>query len=188
MRSIVQTVAPIETPVCLDELKDRLKITNSEQDSLLLGYLNASVEYCQEYQWAQYCTATYVERFDRFPSVFMVQRNPLIAVTSLAYVDTSQQSQTLTVTTNYTVDAYSKPGRIVPAYNYTWPATHGHINNVTLTYTAGYGDAEDVPDEIKQAILLKAAQQYGDCEGSSVDAMDRAIHSLLDKRSFRTFY
>lgn len=188
MRSIVQTVAPSQTPVSLDELKARLRITNGEEDSLLSGYLKAATDYCQEYQWAQYCTATFVERFDRFPPYFCPQRNPIISVTSLAYVDTAQQSQTLTVTTHYTVDSYSKPARIVPAYNYTWPATYGHINDVTLTYTAGYGNPSDVPEEIRHAILLKAAQQYGDCEGSTNDAIDRAVHSMLDKRSFRVFY
>ena len=188
MASIVQTVAPTLLPVSLDELKARLRILGSEEDTLLMGYLSAAVDYCQEYQWAQFCTATFVERFDCFPSCFHPQRSPLISVTSLTYVDTGQQTQTLTANTNYTVDSYSKPARIVPAYNYSWPATFGHINNVTLTYTAGYGSPSDVPEEIRHAILLKAAQQYGDCEGASIEAMDRVIHSLLDKRSFRVFY
>lgn len=186
--SIVRTVAPTQTPVGLDELKAALKISHGDMDATLLGYLSAAVDYCQEYQWAQYCTATFVERFDRFPCYFTPQRCPLISVTSLVYNDTANQSQTLTANTHYTVDAYSKPARIVPAYNYTWPATYGHINDVTLTYTAGYGAPSDVPDEIKHAVLLKAAQQYGDCDANSMAAMDRAIHALLDKRSFRVFY
>lgn len=186
--SITRTVAPTQTPVSLDELKAALKITHGDMDATLQLYLLAATDYCQEYQWAQYVTATFVERFDRFPSVFRPQRCPLASVTSLAYVDTAGASQTLTVTTHYTVDIYSKPGRIVPAYNYSWPATYGHVNDVTLTYTAGYGAPADVPDEIKHAILLKAAQQYGDCDAGGNSAMDMAIHSLLDKRSFRVFY
>lgn len=188
MRSLTQTVAPTQQPVNLDDLKLRLKITDNSFDAMLAIYLDAAISYCQEYQWAQYCTATFAERYDCFPCEFRPYRSPLLTVTSLAYVDTSGNSQTLTAVTDYTVDIYSKPGRIVPAYNKTWPSTYGHINDVTLTYTAGYGGPESVPDEIKQAILLKAAQQYGDCDGSSIEAMDKAIHSLLDKRSFRVFY
>lgn len=187
MSSIVQTVAPTQLPVDLDELKMRLKITSNDQDSLLQSYLEAATEYCQEYQWAQYCTATFVERFDSFPCYFVPQRTPLISVTSIVYNDTSNTSQTYS-SGNYTVDSYSKPARIVPAYNTTWPTTYGHVNDVTLTYTAGYGTPADVPEEIRHAILLKAAQAYGDCEGNSIQTIDKVIHILLDKRSFRVFY
>jgi uncharacterized phiE125 gp8 family phage protein len=186
--SIFQTVAPTQLPVSLDEVKSRLKIYNGEQDDDIVRALRAAVEYCQEYQWAQFCTATFVERFDRFPCEFRPQRSPLLTVTSLAYNDSANVAQTLTANTHYTVDIYSKPGRIVPAYNFIWPATYGHVNDVTLTYTAGYGAPESVPDEIKHAILLKVVQQYGDCDGASMAAADMAIHAMLDKRSFRVFY
>jgi len=188
MPSLVRTVAPTQLPVGLDELKARLKITHNDADAALQSYLEAATDYCQEYQWAQYCTATYVERYDQFPNMFVPQRNPLISATSIVYNDVSNQAVTLTQNTDYTVDIYSKPARIVPAFNTSWPATYAHVNAVTLTYVAGYGGPADVPSEIKHAILLKAAQQYGDCDGNSIAAMDRMIHALLDKRSFRIFY
>lgn len=187
MSSIVLSVAPTLMPVTLAELKARLKITHSDMDSTLQDYLAAATEYAQEYQWSQLCTATYVERFDSFPCEIRTQRNPVQSVTSLAYVDTAGNSQTLVQNTDYTVDVYAKPARIIPAYSKSWPATYGHLNDVTLTYVAGYGTAADVPEEIRHAILLKAAQQYGDCGGNQ-EMVDKAINSLLDKRSFRTWY
>lgn len=186
MPSITRTVAPTQTPVTLDEVKQKLRIAGNEFDAELSTYLDAAIDYCQEYQWAQYCTATFVERFDRFPRQFRLQRSPMQSVTSIVYIDANSTSQTLTENTDYTVDIYSKPGRITPAYNTTWPTTKGHINDVLVTYVAGYGTASDVPDEIRMAIMLKTAQLYEACGDQT--AVDRAVHAMLDKRSFRVFY
>ena len=184
--SITQTVAPTQLPVDLELVKTRLKITHVEEDTLLDGYIRAATKYAEEYQWAQYITATFVERWDCFQDVIRPLRSPLLTVTSLAYVDTSGNTQTLTANTDYTVDVYSKPGRIVPAYSKWWPATRGHVNDVTLTYTAGYGNPSDVPEEVKIAIILKVDQQRSSCE--KPETLDRPINMLLDLRSFRTFY
>lgn len=185
MRSSVLSVAPTEMPVSVDELKMRVRYSDSDYDSVFMGYLLAAVEYCQEYQWAQYCTATYIDKFDRFTQPLMLLRSPVQSVSSVQYVDTGGTTRTLTDTTDYVVDTNAKPCRLVPSYAKWWPATRGHINDVTVTYVAGYGSPSDVPDEIKQAILLKAAQQYEACDSPS---MDKVISALLDKRSYRLFY
>lgn len=184
--SIVCTAPPTQTPVSLEEVKARLKIDHNDEDSLLAQYLESATDYAQEYQWSQLCTATFVERFDRFPRVFRLQRNPIQSVTSVTYVDTAGTTQTLTANTDYTVDIYSKPGRIVPAYSKSWPTSRGHINDVTVTYVAGYGTPNDVPDNVKTALLLKTDQQRSSCGDPS--ALDKAIHGYLDKQSFRVFY
>ena len=59
----------------------------------------------------------------------------------------------------------------------------------TVTYVAGYGNPSDVPQEIRQAVLMKAGLLYGSSRGCSPDmAMEKAIDCLLDMRSFRVFY
>ncbi len=187
--SLVQTVAPTETPVSLDEVKDHLRIDDDEEDLLIASYIEAATIFAQEYTWSQLCTATFAERWDRFPSVIVPKKCPLLTVTSVAYVDTAGVAQTLTVTTDYVVDIYQKPARIIPAYTKWWPATRCYVNDVTLTYTAGYGGPDDVPAEVKQAILLKCGQLYagrGGCDPG--DATEKAIRCLLDLRSFRVFY
>lgn len=185
MRSCVLSVAPTELPVSLTALKDRVRYSASDYDDTFTSYLNAAVQYCQEYQWAAYCTATYIDTFDRFSQILELQRSPVQSVTSVQYIDTGGTLRTLTANTDYKVDNLAKPCRITPAYAKYWPATRGHIGDVTVTYVAGYGAAADVPYEIKLAILLKAAQQYEAC---SNDATDQAVKSLLDLRSFRVFY
>ena len=185
MRSCIQTVAPTELPVTLAALKARVRYSANDYDDTFTSYLSAAVEFCQEYQWAQYCTATYVDKFDRFSQILELQRSPVQSVSSVQYVDTGGTTRTLTATTDYVVDTNAKPCRIIAAYAKYWPATRGHIGDVTVTYVAGYGAAAAVPDDIKLAILLKAAQQYEVC---SNDAIDEAVKAILDKKSFRVFY
>ena len=184
--SIVRTVAPTDLPVSLADVKTRLKIDHNDEDPLLLAYIQAATVYAEEYQWSQLVTATFVERFDCFPCEIRPKRCPLVSVTSLQYVDTAGTTQTLTANTDYTVDAYHKPGRIIPAYNTSWPSTRGYANDVILTYTAGYGEPKDVPDEVKMAIILKVDQQRSSCE--KPETLDKPIQMLLDLRSFRVFY
>lgn len=185
--SITLTVPPAETPVSLDEVKERLRMEGNDEDVTIQAQIQAATAYCQEYTWSQFVSATFVERFDcGFPCVIVPQKAPLISATSLAYVDSAGVTQTLTQDTDYIVDAYTKPGRIYPAYNKSWPSTRGFQQDVTLTYVAGYGTPADVPDEIREAIMMKVEALASDCDGT--EAIDKAIHALLDLRSFRVFY
>jgi len=185
--SITMTVPPAETPISLGEVKDRLHLDDNDEDLKLLAYIQAATAYAQEYTWSQLVSATYVERFDcGFPCIIVPQKAPLVSVTTLAYVDSAGSTQTLTANTDYLVDAYSRPGRIYQAYNQYWPSTRGFKQDVTLTYVAGYGTPADVPDEIREAIMMKVEALASDCDGT--EAIDKAIHALLDLRSFRVFY
>ncbi len=187
MRSSSITVAPSETPVSLDELKSHIRYSDNDFDATIQMYLMAAVEFCQGYQWAQYCTATVVDRFDRFCELAGkgLLKNPVQSVTSVQYVDTGGNTQTLTPTTDYVVDIHQKPCRVQPAYATYFPATRGYMNDVTVTYQAGYGHPSDVPEDVKNAILLKAGQLF---EGCSSDSADTAIKVLLDKKSYRVMW
>lgn len=190
--SIQMTVAPTSYPVELEDVKRHLRIDHNEEDSLIQAYIGAATEYCQEYTWSQLITATFVERRDYFPpsiSPIQLQKNPNVSVSSIQYIDTGGTTQTLD-SSLYVIDPYIKPALIVPAYTKFWPTTRWHVNDVIVTYTAGYGaDSTTVPQEIKLALILKVAQFYwarGDTGASNQS--DITIKSLLDLKSFRTFY
>lgn len=87
-------------------------------------------------------------------------RPPLMSVTSIQYVDTTGETQTLDPSL-YIVDASQEPGRITPAYGKMWPATRHQIAAVTVTYVAGYGaDASSVPARLQQRIMNHVAYCY----------------------------
>ena len=115
-------------------------------------------------------------------------RPPLVSVSSITYLDTANTSQTLS-SSHYTVDSHNEPGRIVPSYNSIWPEVLDHVNAITVTYVAGYGaTAADVPQAIKQAILLCVGDLYEQREmtitGTIVNVLP-TVRALLNPFQWR---
>jgi uncharacterized phiE125 gp8 family phage protein len=86
---------------------------------------------------------------------------PLQAIVSITYYDDTGTLQTLD-SSQYIVDTYSKPARVVPAPNTTWPATQqSRINCVEVTFRCGYGDAgSDVPEPLLNWMLMRVGAAY----------------------------
>ena len=117
---------------------------------------------------------------DEFPDEFRPPGPPLIEVTSLSYIDTDGDSQTLTEDTDYTVDDSSEPGRVYPCYNEVWPTSRDQPNAVTLVYKAGYGDeAADVPAGIKTAIKMLVTHWYQNRAHVAVGTITKEIESTI---------
>ena len=102
-------------------------------------------------------TQTVDAYFDSFPDV--IKLPPLQSVSAITYLDTAGAEQTLAAD-QYTVDAVSIPARITPAYGVTWPSTYEQTNAVKVRFVAGYGDASDVPANIKNWMLMRIKTLY----------------------------
>lgn len=165
--ALTQTVAPTAEPITRDEAKLHLRQTVSVEDSLVDIFIKMARGWAEAQTHRQFMLATYKLQLDAFPHGHGHSRNgstfhgeirlplpPLSSVTSVVYVDTDGDSQTLTVTTDYVVDSSAFIPRIVPAWNTTWPSTRHQPNAVTITYVAGYADADTVPPEAKGAIFM----------------------------------
>ena len=108
------------------------------------------------------------ERGGHYDGVLYVPKNPLISVTYIKYTDTDGVEQTWGAS-NYTVDTSSRVGRIYPAYNGTWPSSvRDYPKAVNIRFVCGYSDSgasprdlsDNVPQELKQAILLLVGHLY----------------------------
>lgn len=175
-----------DEPITLTEAKAHLRIdaADTAEDNAITGFITAAREYCETYQGRQYMTATRVHQLDRFPSCHVIRLPypPLISITSVVYVDSAGVTQTLDPS-KYIVDAISQPGRIAPSYSNYWPATRQQIGAVTITYACGYGAAADVPQRIKQAILLLVGHWWENREavlsGTISKEIEFAVQALL---------
>jgi len=170
-------------PVSLSDMRLHLKIDSgmTTDDTLITTLISAATTYCQEFQHRSYITQTRIKYYDKFPLFFVVPYPPLISVTSIIYIDTAGDEQTLAAD-QYRVDIGNEPGRITEAYNVCWPATRLITNAVVLTYSAGYGVASAVPDSVKAAIKLLVAHWYEHREAiSDISVMEipLAVQSLL---------
>lgn len=159
-----------DEPISLDDAKAHLRVTTTDEDDLIWSLVIAAREYAENYTHRAFITRTWEWRRDDFGCwVLQAPLSPLRSVSSIQYVDGQGDTQTL-ATTEYQVDASSTPGRIQPAYGKAWPATRPQMNAVTVTFVAGYGDAVDVPQQVKQALLLIIGEYYARREHAIVGA------------------
>jgi uncharacterized phiE125 gp8 family phage protein len=161
--ALTQTIAPTIDPVSLADMKTHARVDHTDDDAYLLGLITAATNTCESFTGRQLINATYAMKLDGFPSTEEIElpRPPLSSVTSVAYIDTAGNAQTVTAA-DYQVDIASVVGRVMPAYNAYWPATRDQqYNTVTVTFVAGYGaTAATVPIRLRQGIKAFAATLY----------------------------
>ena len=150
-------------PVSLEEVKEHLRIDPDDtgDDGYLMTLIQAAREFAEEVQNRTYLSRTRTLVMDSFPAgdTIVMPYAPLSSVTSIAYTDTAGSSQTMS-SSDYVVDATHEPGRITLAHGATWPSTLSQANTVTITYVAGHGTAEDVPERVKLCLKMLVAHWY----------------------------
>jgi uncharacterized phiE125 gp8 family phage protein len=157
--------AASELPVSLTEIKTLLRITGSDDDTLLTLLITTATDQAERYTRRDFVTKTYITYRDYFEDIIELRRSPLIAITNIYYDDISNVNTLLSSATYTTVfdPAYS---RIKLAPTYIWPQVFNKEQAVRITFTAGYGAAASVPSAIKLAISMMVANLYenrGDC-------------------------
>jgi len=116
--------------------------------------ITAARKWCEEYTERAFIAQTWEVRLDAFPDALMCPRPPVMYVSSLKYVDTAGELQTIDPA-DYYLDTWKGPGWVMPAYGSGWPATRDEANAVRLQVVCGYGAAgSDVPEPIRHAIVL----------------------------------
>lgn len=183
-------VPPAFEPVSLTEAKAQMIIETSAYDDLVSNKIQAAREWVENYCGRAIVAQTWRTKLDRFPcGVIRLNRPPLLSVTSIAYIDTAGDSQTLSASA-YIVDTDSEPGRIAEAYGYTWPDTQDRIGAVTITSVHGYGGTEDspldlsgIPLDIKECILILATELFQHRE-MSVVGLSREVNEAAESMLF----
>ena len=142
------------------EAKDFLKVDTTADDTLIDNLIKAATQSCEEYT-NQYFMDTLVTQYsDNWLEVYRLYKSPVSTLTHIKYYDSTDTLQTLTAS-NYILDNVSKPARIGLAVDGELPTLADRINAVEVKYTVGYGTASpDVPDGIKQAVLLTIGNWY----------------------------
>lgn len=166
MTNFRTTAGPAAEPVSLSFVRNYLKLDdNAEDDQIILLGMAAARRWAEDYTGRALMSQTIEQVWDGWPCgmVLDLARCPPTAVTSVQYRDSDGDYQTWAAD-NYTLDEISEPARIVRKPNTSWPAHGQYPNAVKATYTAGCATAEEVPDGIKQAMLLLVAFWYDNRE------------------------
>lgn len=172
---------PALDPVSLAEARAHCRITSSDEDGLLAGYILAARQHVEQVTGRALVSQTWDFTVDReWPwtlddshrhvRLFEIPKPPLQSVTSIVYVDSAGATQTL-ASNQYLVDSGTYIGRIYPAYGVCWPNVRCQPKAITVRFVAGYGDQPgSIPEPIRQAMLLLIGHWFEQRETASANA------------------
>ena len=181
MTVTVKTAPPVE-PVTLAEARSHLRLVASgspashPDDTYVERLIAAARNNAEGYMGRTIIETEYEWKFNQFPSLdasLVFPRDTVLSVQSIAYIDDNGDSQSFT---DYSTSFADYKSIIVPSYGNEWPVVRGHLNDITITFKAGYAaDSSptdyraNVPEAIKQAILLLVGHFYENREQVMTD-------------------
>lgn len=198
MSNFRRVTGPTLEPVSLAEAKSHSRIDASTDDGDVAAYLITARESIERACSLAMMNQTWDLLVDyTWPNVFDPRINcseyrievplaPLVSITSITYVDTSGNTQTL-ASNQYRVlrtGLHNKRGVIVPAYGVSWPSVRWQLEAITVKFVAGFGTQPgEVPQPIRHAITLLAAHYFENREpvnvGNTVTPIPMSVSSLL---------
>ncbi len=167
--------------ISLAEIKLHLRIDTNDEDTLLSSLIIAAKRYVEEVTRRQLLTSTKILYLDSFSSEIRLSKPPAQSVTSIQYIDIDGDTQTVDSSV-YEIDTSVEPATINLAYGQSWPSVRGDKNCITVTFVAGYGTKDDVPEMIKTAIKLIVGGWYEHREGISpltIKKVPQCVDSIL---------
>ncbi len=188
--ALTLVTAPAREPVTLQQAKDHIRVTGSDDDADIGQFINTAITRIEDLTHRALITRTYDLFLDCFESKILLPNPPAQTITTVKYLDTDGVQQTLAASV-YKLDVNSHPARLVEAFEQIYPTVRLEINSVEIRYITGYGDnAEDVPEPLIQAILLMVGHFYNNREDTIPavslahipDGVRQLIAPYVDKR------
>lgn len=178
------TSAPAEEPVSTDDAKTQLRVETDDDDDLIANLISTARIEAEWYTRRAFITQSWTLWLDHWPvsGIVRIPLPPLISVSSVSTYSTGDVETVLDSDT-YRTDTASAPARLQIKNALSPPVvTLRAINGVSIAYTAGYGDADDVPAAICQAIQIRVADLYANRGDAAITADSRAGRLLAPYR------
>jgi uncharacterized phiE125 gp8 family phage protein len=153
MRALKRTTQPVTEPLSLAEAKLYLRVDGSEEDSLITDMIVAVREAAEDYLHKSLVTQGWTLTYENYaPACSPLPKGPVQAISHVKTRDRTGAESTVS-TTLYHLSA------VEDAVHFESTVM---AHEVDITYSCGYGDAEDVPVSVKQGMLLHLAALYED--------------------------
>lgn len=176
MNSILtRTAAPASTPVSLTEAKAHLRVDGNDEDDLITGLIAAAsglLDGPEGMVGKALITQTWTVAAPCADGAgrFALPVPPVSVVTAISYYDSAGDVQALDVA-DFLLIGGTDQKWLEPDMGKSWPVTQARADAITATVTAGFGEASDVPDTLRHAILLTIGHWYLSREAVSDDEM-----------------
>lgn len=169
------TVAATSEPVTITDVKRHVRAVDfSDDDDYLTSLIAVARNHVEKYCGVYLATQTIVAKAEDWCDMERLPAYPVQSITSITYVDTNGDAQTLADTVYERRDA-----GIVLKYGQVWPPIQpGSL--ITLTAVVGI---TDVQPAVKHAILVRLADLYETRE-SEDDSKWTSFDSLLSNHRY----
>lgn len=178
-------------PITTAQAKTHCNITTSDDDTYIDILIKTARQKVESDTGRAIINQSWYLYLDDFPAssdtAIYLPMSPLSSVTAITYTDTDGDSQTWS-SSYYDDDTSHEPGRVLPAYGYTYPTdVKDKPSCVRVEYVAGYGaDADNIalcPEGLIHMIYLLVSHWYESREpiitGTMVSNTPLAYESLL---------
>lgn len=190
--SIKIVTPPAIEPVSVSDMKSHSRISWTDDDSDIAGYISTAREWMERKLNRACITRTLRATFDlpnqssaygpvgglvgQAPRLaFDLPYPPLGNVTTVEMEQDVETWKSLTLTSDYVADSDNEPARVwlhassIANWAPSWDWIGARAPRIRITYTAGYGtNASDVPFGIRSAIKRAAAHLYENREAGGV--------------------
>jgi uncharacterized phiE125 gp8 family phage protein len=142
----------------LSETKTFLRVDTSDDDDTITRIIKTATGQCELYIGKSLITKKYkLSLYGKAENFILLPYGPVQSIDSVKKVD-EEANEEVVSSDNYHLDAESN--KIILGGN-----LYGY--KIEVIYISGYGVASDVPDDIKQGLLMHIAKMYDDRNGYS---------------------
>lgn len=158
---IVTTIEPAVEPVTVELAKQHARVDISDDDDLIAMYIKSARRYCERYCDISFITQTKAIYYDYSNLNYAADYIPLPIgpIQSITSYTTYANNNTGTVVDSE--DYYLAGINLAFNDSYIWPDDLRGLDAYKILAVVGFGDdPEDVPEEIREAILRLVAHTY----------------------------
>lgn len=190
MLSPVLVTPPAADVVSLEEVKQHLHVDHDDDNTLLTSLLKAAVSHFDGWsgvlgralvtqEWRQDADAFWNGWTAGVGYLFRLPLGPVrpAATVTVTYFDGSNVTQTL-ATSVYELRADALGPFLTLKSGQSWPSVYSRSDAVSVTYQAGYGQPEDVPEAIRLAIKMHVQKHYDSAADS--ERLQQVIDVLIN--------
>jgi len=158
---LTRTIAPVQTPVSIADIKANARIDSADEDALIATYLDAAVRSVEEMSGRALMAQTWAL------STYGLTGNqrlhlpvtPVSALAKISYQDNTDTEQTMNVGDFYLIgDNYR--AFVQPKAGTQWPSTEDRADAITVTFVAGYPSTDAVPEGLRHSVTLLATHWF----------------------------
>jgi len=158
--------APATEPISLSEAKSFLRVDTTDDDTLITGLIKTATNQCELSIDKSLITKKYkLSLYEKMERFLVLPHRPIQSIESITKYEEDGTSDVISAS-EYNLD--TEKGQVILEQNL-------YDYKIEVIYTAGYGVASAVPEDIKHALLIHIAKMYDDRNGYSPIPKDALV-------------